>query len=85
MDQQNWKGFPILKNEYFIIYTRGLLATKDFEHWRTIPWHKDSRFISSQEWAPEFVTAKNGKKFVVMSAVNRGGSAEPSPVSAYYF
>lgn len=52
-------------NKYFIIYTRGLLCTKDFNHWKKLPWHKDKEFNYSQDWAPEFVN----KQYVVMSKI----------------
>lgn len=50
-------------NKYFIIYTRGLLCTKDFNHWKKLPWPNDKGFNYSQDWAPEFVA----NRYVVMS------------------
>lgn len=52
---------------YYIIYTRGVLATTDFNHWRKVKWPPISGFEYSQDWAPEFVQGDHGKQYVVMS------------------
>lgn len=50
-------------HKYFIIYTRGLITTEEFNHWKKIPWPKDKDFNYNQDWAPEFVNTKH----VIMS------------------
>lgn len=57
---------------YYIIYTRGLIATTDFTHWEKIKWPPISGNDYAQDWAPEFVKAKGGKTYVVMSVCKKG-------------
>lgn len=59
---------------YYIIYTRGLISTTDFSHWKQIKWPAIPGNDYSQDWAPEFVKAKNGKMYVVMSVCKKGMS-----------
>lgn len=58
-----------IDNRYYIIYTRGLMYTEDFNHWKKLTWPHDNEFKYNQEWAPEFATDSKGNKYVVMSAV----------------
>lgn len=53
-------------NYYYIVYTHGLLKTRDFQHWQNISWHYSKKF--SNEWAPEFFTTKKGKTEIIMAA-----------------
>ena len=57
---------------YYILYTRGLISTTDFTHWKQIKWPAIPGNDYSQDWAPEFVKAKNGKIYVVMSVCKKG-------------
>lgn len=63
----------IMKNgkTYYIIYTRGLISTTDFMHWRQIGWPAIPGNDYSQDWAPEFVKTNNGKLYVVMSVCKK--------------
>ena len=64
----------IMKNgrKYYIIYTRGLISTIDFKHWKQIKWPAIPGNDYAQDWAPEFVKAKGGKVYVVMSIRKKG-------------
>lgn len=56
---------------YYIIYTRGLISTTDFTHWKQIKWPAIPGNDYAQDWAPEFVKAKDGKIYVVMSVCKK--------------
>lgn len=46
---------------YYIIYTKGLISTTDFMHWKQIDWPAIPDNDYAQDWAPKFVKANNGK------------------------
>ncbi|MCP0887601.1 hypothetical protein LB941_09685 [Ligilactobacillus sp. WILCCON 0076] len=52
---------------WYIVYTKGLIRTKNFRHWEKIPWHHSSLFVNHFEWAPEFFKDKNGKYHIIMA------------------
>lgn len=68
---------------YYIIYTRGLISTTDFNHWQRIKWPPIARYDYSQDWAPEFVTAKNGDKYVVMSMCKKGSNKHHLAITTF--
>lgn len=72
----NVRDPSILKQgkRYYIIYTRGLMYTEDFNHWKQVSWPTEKQFISSMDWAPEFVREQNGDTSVVMSVCDKGTS-----------
>lgn len=57
---------------YYILYTRGLISTTDFTNWKQIKWPAIPGNDYSQDWAPEFVKAKGGKTYIVMSVCKKG-------------
>lgn len=57
-----------INNRYYIIYTRGLMYTSDFEHWHQISWPKIRGYQFAQDWGPEFVKGPTSKYYVIMSA-----------------
>lgn len=58
-------------NFWYIIYTKGLIRTKDFKNWERVPWAHSEYFTNKYEWAPEFVKDKYGNYKVVMSGWSR--------------
>lgn len=51
---------------YYIIYTHGLVRTRNFKNWQQLKWDYSSKY--SNEWAPEFFETKSGKVKIIMSA-----------------
>lgn len=72
-----------IKDKYYIIYTRGLVETSDFEHWHQIKWPAIKTYDYLQDWAPEFVTAKGSKIYVVMSACKKGDNYHHLIISSF--
>lgn len=68
---------------YYIIYTRGLMYTKDFNHWHQVSWPTDKRFIASMDWAPEFVRDHQGNTEVIMSVCDRGSSRHQLAIASF--
>lgn len=68
---------------YYIIYTRGLLATTNFNHWRQLRWPAVPEFEYAQDWAPEFVQGPNGKNYIVMSVQKKGQSHHQLMVTSF--
>lgn len=54
-------------NYWYIVLTDGLLRTKNFKNWANIGWKMSTKQFKF-EWAPEFVTDKNGKTHVIVCA-----------------
>lgn len=71
-------------NTYYIIYTRGLLSTKDFKNWKQHVWPPVSGFKYSQDWAPEFVQGPNRKCFVTMSMQKEGEPHHKLMVTSFH-
>lgn len=72
------------KNRYYIIYTRGLISTLDFKHWQKYKWPAIPGFDYHQDWAPEFVTDKNGDHFVTMSVCKKGDSHHQLVITTFH-
>lgn len=68
---------------YYIIYTRGLLSTTDFEHWKQEKWPAIPGNDYAQDWAPEFVKAKDGKCYVVMSVCQKGDTKHHLAITTF--
>lgn len=68
-----------VKNYWYVIYTKGLVRTKDFKKWEKIPWSHSKTFNNHYEWAPEFFKDASGKYHVVMS----GRSAQTGKFQLY--
>lgn len=56
---------------WYIIYTKGLVRTKDFRKWEHLKWNHANEFVNRYEWAPEFVRDKFGKWHVVMAGMSK--------------
>ena len=50
-------------NYWYVIFTHGLVRTKDFKHWKTLNWQYTKKF--KNEWAPEFFKDKTGKYHII--------------------
>ena len=59
---------------YYIIYTRGLMYTTDFNHWHQVKWPTEKQFTPSMDWAPEFVKDQAGHTKIIMSVCETGSS-----------
>ncbi|OXC06526.1 hypothetical protein AYP76_09550 [Ligilactobacillus agilis] len=56
---------------WYIVYTKGLVRTKDFRKWEHLKWNHANEFVDKHEWAPEFVKDKFGKWHVVMAGMSK--------------
>ena len=56
-----------VKKYWYIVYTKGLLRTKDFKKWDKISWPHSSMFVNHFEWAPEFFKDKHNRIHVIMA------------------
>lgn len=70
-------------HKYYIIYTRGLMSTNDFEHWKQEKWPAISGNDYLQDWAPEFVKAQNGQIHVVMSICRKGSNEHHLAITSF--
>lgn len=70
-------------NKYYIIYTRGLMSTTDFNHWEQINWSSVPGFDYSQDWAPEFVQGHDGKDYVIMSMQKKGNKHHQIMITSF--
>lgn len=52
---------------WYIVYTKGLVRTKDFKHWEKIKWPHSKIFVNHFEWAPEFFKDAKGKYHIIMA------------------
>lgn len=71
------------RGTYYIIYTRGLISTTDFNHWHQIKWPASKEYDYLQDWAPEFVAAKNGSNYVVMSVCKKGAVKHQIAITSF--
>jgi hypothetical protein len=81
-DGVNWKKMNIsypklnvrdpsirkINGYWYIVYTKGLIRTKNFKHWEKIPWKHSKIFVNHLEWAPEFFRDKTGNYHIIMAA-----------------
>lgn len=52
---------------WYIVYTKGLVRTKDFKKWEKISWPHSKMFANHFEWAPEFFKDKRDHYHIIMA------------------
>lgn len=70
-------------SRYYIIYTRGLLSTTDFNHWKKINWPPIPGYDYLQDWAPEFVEGPNNRIYIVMSICKKDAANHHLAVTTF--
>ncbi|KRN30223.1 hypothetical protein QS460_09090 [Liquorilactobacillus mali] len=56
-----------IDNYWYIVYTKGIVRTKDFKQWEKIKWPHSKIFVNHFEWAPEFFKDAKGKYHIIMA------------------
>ncbi|MDN2453549.1 hypothetical protein [Lactobacillus sp. UCMA15818] len=52
---------------WYIVYTKGIVRTKNFKHWEKIKWPHSKIFVNHFEWAPEFFKDAKGSYHIIMA------------------
>ncbi len=80
-DSKNWEKLNIsyprlnvrdpsiakINGYWYIVYTKGLIRTRNFKKWEKMSWPHSKMFANHFEWAPEFFKDKKGRYHIIMA------------------